>query len=435
MSTTVSKKMQNLKVLISAYACRPGMGSDPGIGWNTVRELAKYYQVWVLTRVDNRPSIEAEISKNPIPNLEFVYFDLPGSKWWKLGLGGVHIHYYIWQVQAYFLARKLHDKIGFDAAHHVTYVTYTSPSFLSFLPIPFIWGPIGGGESAPSTFWQDFNLRGKIYEKARDSVRWFKERDPFVRITARNSALAWGMTEDTRRQLQKIGAPKVEVLSPIGLSAEEITRLAQHGIPDASPIRFISIGRLLHWKGFHLGLKAFAIAALPDAEYWIIGNGSEGERLQALAEELGIANQVKLWGKLPREEIFQLLGECHVLIHPSLHESGGFVCMEAMAAARPVICLDLGGPGVQVTEDTGFKIPAHTPEQAIGGLAEAITCLAKDSNLRISMGEAAQKRAREVFSWEVKGKFMAQHYEEILTSQKPLISESGIDYASVKSSN
>ncbi|MGB3652516.1 MAG: glycosyltransferase [Rivularia sp. (in: cyanobacteria)] len=435
MSTTVSKKMQNLKVLISAYACRPGMGSDPGIGWNTVREMAKYYQVWVLTRVDNRPSIEAEISKNPIPGLEFVYFDLPGSKWWKLGLGGVHIHYYIWQVRAYFLGRKLHDKIGFDAVHHVTYVTYTSPSFLSFLPIPFIWGPIGGGESAPSTFWQDFNLRGKIYEKARDSVRWFKERDPFVQITARNSALAWGMTEDTRRQLQKIGAPKVEVLSPIGLSAKEITRLAQHGIPDASPVRFISIGRLLHWKGFHLGLKAFAIAALPDAEYWIIGNGSEGERLQALAVELGIANQVKFWGKLPREEIFQLLGECHVLIHPSLHESGGFVCMEAMAAARPVICLDLGGPGVQVTEDTGFKIPAHTPEQAIGGLAEAITCLAKDSNLRISMGRAAQKRAREVFSWEVKGKFMAQYYEEILTSQKPLMSGSGIDCREAKSSN
>ncbi|MEM1393601.1 MAG: glycosyltransferase family 4 protein [Cyanobacteria bacterium P01_H01_bin.150] len=418
--------MKCSKILISAYACRPGMGSDPGIGWNTVRELAKYYQVWVVTRVDNRPSIEAEISKNPTSELEFVYFDLPGSNWWKIGLAGVHIHYYLWQVWAYFLGRKLHAEIAFDAVHHVTYVSYTSPSFLSFLPIPFIWGPIGGGESAPNTFWQDFNLNGKIYEKARDFIRWFKGGDPFVKMTAKKSVLAWGMTEDTLRQLQKIGAPKVEVLSPIGLSAEEINRLAQHRIPDASPVRFISIGRLLHWKGFHLGLKAFAKAALIDSEYWIVGDGSERKRLQALAEELGIANQIKFWGKLPREEIFQLLGECHVLVHPSLHESGGFVCMEAMAAARPVICLDLGGPAVQVTNDTGFKIAAHTPEQAIRDLAEAMTCLAKDSNLRISMGEAAQKRAKEVFAWDMKGKFMAQHYEKILISRKLLTSQSVI---------
>ncbi|MFM6845653.1 MAG: glycosyltransferase family 4 protein, partial [Dolichospermum sp.] len=47
-----------------------------------------------------------------------------------------------------------------------------------------------------------------------------------------------------------------------------------------------------------------------------------------------------------------------------------WVCMEAMAAGRPVICLDLGGPAVQVTEETGFKIAADEPYQVVRDLAE-----------------------------------------------------------------
>ena len=98
----------------------------------------------------------------------------------------------------------------------------------------------------------------------------------------------------------------------------------------------------MHWKGFHLGLRAFACANLPDAEYWILGDGAELNQLQILADNLGIAQRVKFWGKLSREETLNKLRDCHVLVHPSLHDSGGWVCLEAMAAGRPVICLDLG---------------------------------------------------------------------------------------------
>ncbi|WP_414544540.1 glycosyltransferase family 4 protein [Nostoc sp. CCY0012] len=415
-----------MKVILSAYACRPNMGSDPGIGWNTIKELAKKHQIWVLTRNDNSPFIEAEIEKDSIIGLNFVYCDLPGAKLWKKNLLGLHLHYYLWQLQAYFIGRKLHQEIAFDIAQHVTYVTYTYPSFLSLLPIPFIWGPVGGGESAPDAFWQDFNLRGKMYEMLRDFIRWSREHDPFVHLTAKKSVLAWGMTQDTAEKLQKVGAANVQVFSPIGLPKSEIVRLSQCPMPETSPIRFLSIGRLLHWKGFHLGLRAFAQAALPNAEYWIIGDGAESKYLQALAEKLGVAHQVKFWGKLPRDKIFQILGECHALVHPSLHESGGFVCMEAMAAGRPVICLDLGGPALQITQETGFKIPAHTPEQTVHDLAAVMTRLAQDPKLYMFMGKAAQKLARENFSWEVKGQLLAKAYEEILISQKSLASPTRI---------
>lgn len=403
------------KILVSAYACRPNMGSEPGVGWNTVQTLAKYHQIWVLTREDNRPSIEAELSNNPIVGLEFVYVDLPGSKWWKRTLGGVHLHHYLWQVKAYFIARQLHEKIGFDIAHHVTYVRYSSPSFISLLPIPFIWGPVGGGESAPKTFWSDFSFRGKVYEIIRGLAHKLGEYDPFVKLTVRNSTLIRATTEDTAQRLRRIGATNVQIYSESGLSEEEIQQLAQCSITDNCPIRFISMARLLHWKGIHLGLQSFAQADLPhDAEYWILGDGPEKERLQTLANELGVGQRVKFWGRLSRDQTLQKLSKCHVLVHPSLHDSGGWVCLEAMAAGRPVVCLDLGGPAVQVTEETGCKVPASTPTQVISDLAEAMASLAKDSELRDRMGQAGHKRVAQFFNWDMKAKSLAQLYENIV---------------------
>lgn len=411
--------MKNLNILVSAYACRPNMGSEPGVGWNTVRQLGKYHKVWVLTREDNRSFIEAELNNNQIPGLEFVYVDLPGYQWWKRGLGGVHFHHYLWQVKAYLVARKLHSEIGFDVAHHVTYVRYSSPSFLSLLPIPFIWGPVGGGESAPPSFWKDFSLRGRLYEIVRGVAHQLGQYDPFVNLTLKNSTLIRATTEDTARRLHQMGAKNVQIFSESGLSEAEIQQLAQRGIPNSSPIRFISMARLLHWKGLHLGVQAFAQADLPDdAEYWILGDGPEREQLQALAEKLAVGKRVKFWGRLSRDETLSKLSECHILLHPSLHDSGGWVCLEAMAAGRPVICLDLGGPAVQITEETGFKIQAHTPEQAVRDLAKAMTCLAQNSELRVSMGYAGQKRVAQFFNWDIKAKSLAHLYEEIVSDRQ-----------------
>ena len=321
-----------MKILMSTYSCEPGRGSEPGIGWNTVREVAKYHQVWVLTRPDeSKTEIEAELARNPIPNLHFVYFTLPiwGSGWRWGQSGAMQVHHYLWQIQAYFVARKLHLQIGFDVIHHVTFAKYSNPSFLSFLPIPFVWGPLAGGESAPSEFWQDFNCKAKVYETARNLARFLGELDPFVRFTAKRSSIIQATTEETAQRLHKMGIKDVGVVAAIGLPQQDINFLSEYSIPDANPIRFISIGRLLHWKGFHLGLRAFASSNLQDAEYWILGDGAEFNQLQNLAKNLGISQQVKFWGKLSREETLARLKDCHVLVHPSLHDSGGWVWLEA----------------------------------------------------------------------------------------------------------
>lgn len=405
-----------MKILISAYSCEPGQGSERGVGWNIACEVARYHDVWVLTRPDeSKDAIEAELARHPVPNLHFVYFTLP---FWKDSLrwgqsGAMQIHYYLWQIQAYFVAKRLHQEIGFDVIHHVTFVKYSSPSFLSLLPVPFIWGPVGGGETAPKSFWQDFSWQAKRYETLRLLVRGLGELDPFVPLTIRRSAVVRATTIDTAERLYRLGASEVEIAPESGIPDSELDRLATYDLPPAAPLRFISMGRLLHWKGFHLGIRAFAAAKLPDAEYWVVGDGPEWERLHTLVAELGIASQVKFWGRLPRDMTLEKLSQSHILVHPSLHDSGGWVCIEAMATGRPVICLDLGGPAVQVTKDTGLKVAAHTPQQVVQEMATAMQQLAHDPDLRDRMGHAGRQLVRDTYSWSVTGERLKQLYAEV----------------------
>jgi glycosyltransferase involved in cell wall biosynthesis len=390
-----------MKVLLSAYACEPGMGSEPGVGWNMAQALARHHEVWVLTRANNRPAIERELARGSGPAPHFAYYDLPRwARWWKRGTRGVQLYYYLWQIGAYGVARRLHRELGFDLIHHATFGKYWVPSLLVRLPVPFVWGPVGGAESAPKAFWGEFSLRGKIYERLRDVGRWLGERDPLVRLTARRSAVALAITEATAARCRRLGARDVSVFSEIALPTTEIEDLARCSAANGTPVRFISIGNLLHLKAFHLGLRAFAQCNLERAEYWIVGDGPERQRLQELAAVLGCAARVRFWGRLPRHETLERLAESHVLVHPSLHDSGGYTCVEAMAAGRPVICFDLPGPDAQITPEAGVKVHAHHPEQAVRELAEAMSRLARDPQLRQRMGEAGKRRSAAAFRWE-----------------------------------
>lgn len=402
---------KRLRVLISAYACEPGKGSEPGIGWNVAREMAKWHDVWVLTRANNRPAIESELATNPVAGLTFAYYDLPAwLRWWKRGAHGVQLYYYLWQIGAIAVARNLHRTVNFNLAHHVTFVKHWAPSLLAFVPIRFIWGPVGGGESTPPAFRHDLSARGRRYERFRDVARWLGEHDPLVRLTARRSTVALATTEETAERLRRLGC-EVRLLPGVAIAQEELALAREH--PTMNPIAvFLSIGRLLHWKGFHLGLRAFALAAVPGAEYWIIGEGPERGRLEALATSLGVAERVRFLGQIPREQVLAHLEDCTALVHPSLHDSGGWVSLEAMAAGKPVICLDVGGPSVQVTHETGFKVPAKTPDQAVKELADAMLRLANEPDLRSKMGATGRRRVQEVFTWERK----AEAFDELYTS-------------------
>lgn len=411
-----------LRVLVSAYACEPERGSEPGVGWNWIREISNFSETWVITRANNRPAIEAEVAKRPVPGLHAIYFDLPEAlRFWKRGSRGVRLYYYLWQLGAYFVARRLHASTHFHLAHHVTFVTYWTPSFLALLPIPFVLGPVGGGESAPPIFWKSFPLRGMIYEVARDAVRKLVRFDPLVRLTLRRASAVLATTEETAERLRRLGCRRVSVFSQVALSRNELSQMPGPRFNSAKTLLVLSIGRFLHWKGFDFGLRAFALALrqFPDARYWLIGDGPERVRLAALARHLGIAEHVHFMAIMPRQQVLENIAECDILLHPSLHDSGSCVCVEAMAVGVPVICLDLGGPALQVSDSTGIKVRANSPQQVIEDLAAAIDFLAAHPLCRERMGAAGRKQVQERSLWETKGKLMASIYNRVLQPKTP----------------
>jgi glycosyltransferase involved in cell wall biosynthesis len=402
-----------VKVLISAYACEPSKGSEPAVGWNWVLQAGRAHDVWVITRSANEPLISAYLADSPLPRVGWVYHDLPRwSRVWKRGKRGLHPYYYLWQASAYRVARRLHGEVDFDVVHHATFVNYWMPSFLALLPVPFVLGPVGGAESAPAAFYRILPLRARWFEHVRDLVRRAAEWDPFVRAAARRSSVALGTTPETAAALERLGSRRVHVLSQVALDPSELARLSALPIRMRPPFRLVSIGALLHWKGFALGLDAFAELRReePAAEYWIIGDGPERRRLEQRAHAHGVADGVRFLGHLPRDEMMTVLGDCDVLLHPSLHDSGGFVCIEALAAGRPVVCLDLGGPAVIVAADCGFRVPADHPDRVSGAIAAALRALASDPSLRERLGIAGRERAAALFSWDRRGAVMDEYY-------------------------
>ena len=406
------------RVLVSAYACEPGKGSEPGVGWHWVQQIAKFADVWVITRANNKEPIEERVGKSKISeDVNWVYYDLPKIlRFWKKGQKGIRVYYYLWQIGIFFKARKLHKTIGFDLIHHVTIGMYWMPSFLVILDEPLIWGPVGGGEKLPKGFYKTLSFRGKIYELIRAVAKWMLEHDPFTRKTIRQS-FPLAKAEETSSRLRNLGSDNVILFPESGISIEKIQRHKSY--KNNNHFIIASVGRLLHWKGYHLGIRSYAQIAkkFPYSKYWVMGEGPKKEKLIDLSEKLNISDQVMFFGRLPRDQTLRKLSECDVLLHPSLHDSGGWVCLEAMALGKPVICLDHGGPALQVTDRTGFKIPPNNPSQTINGIAESLTRLASDQTLKSTMGITGVNRVENYFSWNKKGDFIESLYKSVLKNR------------------
>ena len=162
-------------------------------------------------------------------------------------------------------------------------------------------------------------------------------------------------------------------------------------------------GRLLHWKGAHFAIRALAEArrTVPEATLTLVGSGPDERWLRALARRCGVADAVEFSGQLPRQQLLGSLPGYTALVFPSLHDSGGFVVLEALQNGVPVVCLDLGGPGVMVNESCGIVVPTAGADEAqvVDGIANAMISLAlmpTAERQRLSMGAIA--RANEL-SW------------------------------------
>jgi glycosyltransferase involved in cell wall biosynthesis len=410
-------------VLVSAYMCEPDRGSEPGKSWNWVTHLAQHCRVSVITQPGHRPAIEANLKHSPQPNLHFHY--VSGPAWLrvvKYDQLRYHMNYMAWQRLALERASRLLTSDPFDLVHHICFASITRPIFMQELPVPLIFGPVGGGELGHSAFWKGGGMRARAYEWLRTTRMRLLRWDPLVQSTLRGAARIYITTPENRRFVPPAYHHKLMVTASSGIESA-LTRQPMRGSDTGQ--RIYSAGRLLHWKGFHLAIAAFARVArrFPNATLTIIGDGPQRARLQHLIEQAGLAARVRIEHWLPRAEVLRIAAESDLFLFPSLHDSGGMAVLEAMANAKPVVCLDSGGPGVMVTPVCGIKVPLTTPDEAVIGLADGLARLLADEPLRRQMGMAARRRVLDEYIWERKTADMVGVYRDLLTEPTGRLSQ------------
>jgi len=405
-----------MRVLISAYACEPEKGSEGGVGWNWSVQIAKYHQVTVITRENNKIPIEEYLSKNSLVNINFIYYDIPNFlKFFKKGNKGIYLYYLLWQIGIYFRLKSEIVIYKFDIIHHLTFGTFWLPSFLILLKIPFIWGPVGGGELLPKGFFRFLSLRGKINEVARLVLHILSSLNPLIYVLARKSKVILAATKETKLILTRYGAKNVIVEPQLGTSELELIRLSSYKSNSDEKFRFISIGRLIPWKGFQLGIYAFSSIAKnnKDAEYLIISDGPEKKQLMKIVQKLGLEKQIIFLGRLPTlNDVYSYLGKADILVHPAMHEAFGNVVLEALSIGKPVICLDIGGPALQVNSQNGFKIPVSDPDKVIPLLSSAMLKCIIDRKYVDQLSFEAIKQVKNKFSWDNKIPLINKIYAE-----------------------
>jgi glycosyltransferase involved in cell wall biosynthesis len=389
-----------MKILLSAYACEPGKGSEPGVGWHWALELARQgHEVTVLTRANNRGPIETALAGKCPEGLNFLYYDLPRwAMWWKKVTRGVYLYYQLWQIGAYLMSRRAFDTESFDVVHHLTFGGIRQASFLGYLGIPFIIGPLGGGEYVPQQLLKTFPVRGRFCEAVRHIWNKLCCLDPIYRQMLDKADVIYCKTLQTRQALPGRYRAKSAVALEIGIDAFWVPKsVFVPSTPD-----FLSVGRLLYWKGTHLTLDAFAcvLAQRSDATLTIVGAGPEEEWLKARAERLGIAHSVRWRGWMLQNELRKIYHESLALIFPSLRDSSGNVALEALSAGTPVICLNLGGPAALVPTSAGFKINGLETDvkSVISDLTVSMLTLSNDHDSAVQMSESALRYAKQQ-SW------------------------------------
>ena len=407
-----------MKVLVSAYACEPGKGSEPEVGWQWVHQIARFHEVWVITRANNRNAIETALSENPNDKLHFVYYDLPAwARFWKKGNQGVHLYHQLWQCKILPIARKLNQIHKFDICHHITFGVVWHPSLFYKLPLPLVWGPFGGGEEAYPACVKDFSFRGKFVELIRSLMSvYFFEYDPIVQRNFSKASLLLTRTEMTSKKIPQRYMFKTQVFLETGFikGTDQSNNIAR------TRGALFTMSRLIPLKNIETVILAMrrVIDKLPHAKLHIYGNGPLLEKYKELVRKLALDENVLFYGNVEHTKLATMIKNMDVLIHPSVREGGSHAIMEALANGIPVICLDNAGPGYMVDANSGIKIKGENKNDIVRKIADFAIELLTNDEVYNKLSRGAINRVENVFLWDKIGDRLNDLYQEVYNEAK-----------------
>ena len=409
-----------MKILLVGHACGPDRGSEPGVTWHFAWQLSLIHEVWVMTDPQFRADIESYLEVHPNANLNFVWVGLP-PRWDPRRTPGsdkgIRLHYLFWQRAVLREARRLHRKQNFDVVHHLSWGTISAPPLLWRLPIPFVWGPIGGGQTAPAAFRRYFGS-GWASEVLRTLRVKVATRLPGLRRAVRESALILSTNEETTHALMAAGARQVRFCPNIAVPEQLIGHRADEPTAERPELIVLWVGRLIPLKGLPLALEALAqVERTFPVRLRVVGEGPLRGDMESLAQSLGVRDRVDFVGAVPWLEMMGYYREADVFLFTSLRDSSGAVITEAMAHRLPIITLNHQGVGAIMPPEAGIKVAVTNPDETVKALADGIRRLAHSPQARKHMGEAGWNYAQSM-GWQQRAEEMTGYYEEVVASYR-----------------
>lgn len=409
------------RVLLSAYACSPIRGSEPGNGWSWATIVAGLgYEVWCFTNVEDRKEIIAAQENADLPNLHFVFVELP------LGLDNIllntdskkiYFHYLAWQKAAAKTALRLHKQVQFEIAHHVTFGSLQQGSFIWKLPqeVKKIFGPVGGGQQALPLLkeyfgksWRTEILRNRISSiglKFSSNFRKTVMQSDYILVTNTD-------THNMAVSVKNINVKKISFVpdSSVPRTMENLEPVVRR---EDKKIKLIWVGRMLPRKGLNLVLHALSkVPERVDYSLTIVGGGECFRLIDGWIKEYGIdSSKLNILGQMPFFEVVNEYKKADVFIFCSLRDSFAAQFFEAMAFGLPVITLNIHGGMIGVPDNCGIKITPISKEQTVQDIAAAITRMHDDREYWQYCSENAYRYSKQI-SWPEKVKEVTNKFYE-----------------------
>ena len=390
-----------MNILLSAYACEPFKGSEPAVGWNWAQELSKQgHKVYVVTRKNNETNIN-KYFKNKPKKIEFIYYDLPNLFIKLFSHKGksnplAFLYFFFWQIGIYFAIKPYIKQIKFDYIHHVTFVSLRYPSFLCHLNVPFLLGPVAGGDKVPIKLRKKFFLKNKLFEYLRDWVNYLIKFSPLHTNMYRNSKKIFYNSNETKELIPEKFHHKSKKILAISIDENEISKKPQE---IKKKINICYVGRLEQLKGIDILIDTFYLikSKNKNVNFNIVGSGPYDFQIKRKINNLKLGKNIKLQKYMPRKKLLKFYKQNNFLIFPSLRDSGGMVLLEAMSKGIVVAGLNIGGPNEIINKNIGIKIDVknYSYNQIIKKLSNEILALISNRKKYKQMSKNCLSRVNE----------------------------------------
>lgn len=180
------------------------------------------------------------------------------------------------------------------------------------------------------------------------------------------------------------------------------------------PLRILSVGRLEWVKGYEYAFQAVELLVKQQVpcEYRIIGDGEYLEALTFARYKMGLEGTIHFIGAQSSGEVKSHMLWADVFVHAAVSEGFCNAVLEAQAMALPVVCTDAGGLPENVADgETGFVVPRRVSR----AIADKLSLLAREPNLRQQMGQAGRERVLARFRLDKQTMEFDNFFREVLS--------------------